>query len=321
MNLPTFLQQRRPDWKQLEALLRRVEGSGLGTLSELEAVEFGRLYRRTASDLNQARTFVTGDALAQYLNDLVARCYLVIYAKTRVDVWGFLVYLFWGYPAVFRRHARPMLLATVLFAAGTLLGFFASYFDPHTARSYLLPAEFPMIQPGDDSHSRAMTAGELSGFSAFLFTNNMSVSLVAFALGMTFGVGTAWLMFSNGILMGALAAVFLEAGHFLQFCTGILPHGVLEIPAVLIAGGAGFLLAQGMIRAHPWSRLDELARIGKEGLLLVTGCLPLLLAAAALEAGVARAPDWVLSSGLKLATAGVMGTLFVVYVLVFGAKR
>src|SRR5438105_2800661 len=104
MDLTTFLNQRRPDWRLLEEILRRVEGSGLASLGEEQAIEFGRLYRRAASDLNQAQTFVSGEATAQYLNDLVARCYLVIYAKTKVDLRGVVRYFVLGFPAVFRRN-------------------------------------------------------------------------------------------------------------------------------------------------------------------------------------------------------------------------
>jgi uncharacterized membrane protein SpoIIM required for sporulation len=116
-------------------------------------------------------------------------------------------------------------------------------------------------------------------------------------------------MFSNGVLMGALAAVFAEAGQLTAFATGVLPHGVLEIPACLIGGAAGFVLARGMIHARPWPRLEELAKSGKEALLLVAGCFPLMAVAAILEAGVARAPDWFLGSGLKLAVAGIVSGL------------
>ena len=59
--------------------------------------------------------------------------------------------------------------------------------------------------------SAVASTGELAAFSSLLFRNNMSVSLAAFALGMTFGIGTAWLLWYNGILMGVLAAVFLQA--------------------------------------------------------------------------------------------------------------
>jgi uncharacterized membrane protein SpoIIM required for sporulation len=318
MDLATFITKRRPEWRRLEHILSRVEGSGLRTLDDDQATEFGQLYRRAASDLNQAQTFVSGDDTVRYLNDLVARCYLVIYAKTKADPWGFLRYLVWGFPAVFRRQIRHVLLASAITAVGALFGFVVSLSDP-TSRSFLLPSDFPTIQPTDEEdQAGAASTGELAAFSSFLFRNNMSVSLMAFALGITFGIGTAWLLWFNGILMGALAAVFLEAGQFRAYLTGILPHGVLEIPAILIAGGAGFILAKAMIQARPWPRVQELAHAGKEALHLVAGCFPLLIVAAILEAGVARAPDRFLASGFKLAVAALFGVLFVIYVFVLG---
>lgn len=318
MDLATFIQERRPDWRKLEETLRLVEGSGLAALDDEQAVEFGRLYRRAASDLNRAQTFVSGDATVQYLNDLVARCYLVIYGKSKVDVGAVLRHLFWGFPAVFRRYLGPLLLATVLFAGGAGFGFVASYFDP-PSRAYLLPDDMPTIQPGKGGHEQS--SGEFTAFSSMLLTHNITVTLAVFALGMTLGVGTGWMLFLNGLLMGALGAVFVEAGAFGEFATGILPHGVLEIPACLIGGAAGFVLAQGVIRARPWPRLEELARAGKEALLLVSGCFPLLIVAGILEAGVARAPDWFLGSGFKLAVAGVFAVVFAVYTLLLGWGR
>ena len=320
MNLTAFITKRRPEWRQLEEVLRRVEGSGLGSLDEDQAIEFGQLYRRAASDLNQAQTFVSGDATVQYLNDLVARCYLVIYAKpTGRSPWAFWGYFVWGFPAVFRRHLRPVLLATAITMAGALFGFLVSYWDP-MAPSFLVPADFPTIQPSeeDEDVTAVASTGELAAFSSLLFRNNMSVSLAAFALGITFGIGTAWLLWYNGILMGVLAAVFLQAGQLRAFLTGVLPHGVLEIPAILIAGGAGFILAHGLIQARPWPRLQELTRAGKEALLLVAGCFPLLVIAAILEAVVARAPDRYLASGFKLAVAALFSLLFIMYVFLLG---
>src|SRR5438477_13103232 len=97
MDLTTFLNQRRPDWRRLEEILDRVEGSGLAVLDDEQAAEFGRLYRRASSDLNQAQTFVSGEATVQYLNDLVARCYLVIYSKTKVRPWAVVRHLVFGF--------------------------------------------------------------------------------------------------------------------------------------------------------------------------------------------------------------------------------
>src|SRR5262245_39147850 len=163
MDLATFLRQRRSEWRRLEAVLRRVEGSGLRSLDDAQAVEFGRLYRRAASDLNQAQTFVSGETTVQYLNDLVARCYLAIYARGKADPWGLVRYLVWEYPAVFRRHLGALLLATALFAGGTAVGFVAARFDP-AARTYLLPTDMPMIHPeaeGEGDAAPLQTTGEL----------------------------------------------------------------------------------------------------------------------------------------------------------------
>src|SRR5579871_1475672 len=211
MDLASFLQQRRPDWRRLEEILQRVEGSGLASLEDEQAVEFGRLYRRTASDLNQAQTFVSGEATERYLNDLVARAYLAIYGKTRIDVWGLVRYLLLGYPAVFRRYLPHFLLATLLFMAGGVFGYLASWYDKDVARAYLLPPR--TIRPTEEGADAGVPydTDVVTQFSGFLFTHNVSVTLFAFALGVTFGLGTAWMMFYNGVITGVLAAVFVEA--------------------------------------------------------------------------------------------------------------
>jgi uncharacterized membrane protein SpoIIM required for sporulation len=324
MDLTSFIQQRRPDWRRLEDLLRRVEGSGLRALDNAEAVEFGRLYRRSASDLNQAQTFVSGDSTVAYLNDLVARSYLVIYGRSKTDVRALLRHLFWGYPAVFRRYSRHVLLAVAIFLAGAVFGYVALYFDSDVAKAFLLPNTASMIRPGEEEDADLtppMSSGQIGLMTSFYFANNTSVCLITFALGMTFGVGTAYLLFTNGILLGGLAVIFVRAGQFTSFCAEVLPHGMVEIPAVFISGGAGFLLAQGMLRARPWPRLQELARTGKEALLLVSGCVPLLAAAAILEAGVARAPQGFLTNAFKLAVAAVVALLFATYVLLLGWRK
>jgi uncharacterized membrane protein SpoIIM required for sporulation len=322
MDLTTFIQARRGDWRRLEDVLARVEGSGLAMLDDEQAAEFGRLYRRAASDLNQAQTFVSGDTTVQYLNDLVARCYLVIYARTKFQLWGFVRYLLLGYPAVFRRYRWRFVLATAFFVGGILFGALAAYLEPNAAQAYLMPPNFPTIQPKEgEDHDPTMTTGQLGQLTTFYWTNNLRVCLVVFALGLTLGIGTAWVLFHTGLMTGVLAVVFANAGQFTSYCAELLPHGVVEIPAALISGAAGFLLAEAIFRARPWPRVEELARRGKQALLLVAGCIPLILAAAFLEAVVARAPAWLLGNSLKLAVAGVVALLFVAYLLLLGRGK
>src|SRR5262245_59628154 len=147
MNLAQFIDRRRPEWQRLETLLELVEGSGLSALDDEQAVEFARLYRRTASDLNQAQTFVSGDATVNYLNGLGARCYLLIHALSRIDLRAAARALFLYYPVVFRRYFRQFALATAALMLGAVFGFLASYLDPDVGRGYLLPNQEGMIQP------------------------------------------------------------------------------------------------------------------------------------------------------------------------------
>jgi uncharacterized membrane protein SpoIIM required for sporulation len=319
MDLATFIKQRQPQWQRLETLLQRVEGSGLKTLADDEAVEFGQLYRRAASDLNQAQTFVSGDTAVQYLNDLVARCYLVIYAKTRIDLWGLLRYLVWGYPAVFRRYFSYFLLAVAFFAAGTVLGTLAMMAEPEVARTFfIMPGSIqPTAEDGQDNEG-ALPSGWLAGGSMMYFAHNTSVSLIAFALGFTFGIGTAWLLVFTGVTLGALAVQFAQAGQFESFLAQIVPHGVLEIPAFLIASAAAFVLAQGLLQARPWSRMQELGRSGKKALWLFGGCVPLLAMAGFLEMVVARASEGVFANNFKLAVGAIFALLFLGYLLLLG---
>src|SRR5271163_2715716 len=129
MNLTQFLEQRRPQWQMLQGFLERVEGSGLRALGPNEAVQFATLYRRTASDLNQAQTFITGEGTVLYLNDLVARCYFLIHARKDPRLGTVLWRMVSRYPVVFRRCLPHFLLATALFVIGCVFGFAASYYD------------------------------------------------------------------------------------------------------------------------------------------------------------------------------------------------
>ncbi|HVS35340.1 MAG TPA: stage II sporulation protein M [Gemmataceae bacterium] len=337
MDLAAFLHDRRPSWKRLEELLERAESSSLASLNEDEAVELGNLYRRAASDLNQAQTFVSGDTTVRYLNDLVARTYLLVYGKTRIDLRAMLLFLFWGWPAVFRRYLPHFLIAVGLFVFGAVFGFLACFpwskdksavEAAHNGQTFLLPRDMKTIQPREEGQldpTQAQTADQVLGFSGFLFTHNLSVTLIAFALGVTLGIGTVWFMFENGLMLGVLGAVFLEAeqnrpghGYFMTFITGIVPHGVLELPACFIGGAAGLFLAQAMIRARPWPRREEMARLGQEAFLLVSGAVPLLAVAGLLEAGVARAPDWIFPTWVKLTVACAFAVVFLVYTLLLG---
>jgi uncharacterized membrane protein SpoIIM required for sporulation len=319
MNLDVFLNERQPHWRQFEELLYRVEGSSLKSLTDDQAILFGSLYRRTASDLNQAQSFVSSDEIVAYLNQLVARGYQIIYGAPP-NVPFYVVAARWlvGYAAVVRECMPFIALATLVFVLGSVVGFGFALADP-TFKECIIPEGFTHITP--HAEGPHLSGDDTASFSGQLFWNNSNVALRCFAFGLTFGIGTVAALFFNGLLIGVVAAEYWQAGEAVRFSAEVLPHGVLEIPAFLLAGGAGLMLGKAMIVARPWSRFEELIDQGKRAVQLTAGTIALLSVAAILEAGVARLPSHVLTNWAKLLVALIVGTVFLLYIMAVGRTR
>src|SRR3989442_14712068 len=110
-------------------------------------------------------------------------------------------------------------------------------------------------------------------------TNNLSVSFATFAMGITAGIGTIWMMIINGMLIGVIGAATWQAGMALQLWSFVAPHSVLELPAIFIAGGAGLEIARVMLFPGLLPRRESLARAGGRGARLFLGTIPLLVMA------------------------------------------
>jgi uncharacterized membrane protein SpoIIM required for sporulation len=119
--------------------------------------------------------------------------------------------------------------------------------------------------------------------SSAIMTNNISVSLATFALGITGGVGTVWMLLFNGLLLGVITAACLQAGMAGQLYSFVAPHGVLELPSIFIAGGAGLLMARGLLFPGFLPRKAALARDGATAVRLLLGVIPLLVIAGTIE--------------------------------------
>jgi uncharacterized membrane protein SpoIIM required for sporulation len=142
-------------------------------------------------------------------------------------------------------------------------------------------------------------------------TNNITVSLMAWALGLSFGIGTVWLMIFNGLMMGAISAACLRAGMLVPLLEFVVGHGSLELPAIWISGGAGLLMAQAILFPGRYRRGVELRLKGQTSVQIIVGIVPILLIAAAVEAFVS--PTEV--SGIAKALLGlVLGTALLAYI-------
>jgi len=327
LDLERFQAQAQPRWRDLESLLATLENRPDRRLNPAEGEQLQELYARVAADLNRVTHGALALELRQYLERLVARAYAELYyaPTTRSELWQPRRWLgiFTAFPETFRRQSRYFALAVLITLLGCTFGGLAVHYDPASV-DVLLPAEY-LRNPDERVHQeeqgkarhRPSTQTE-AAFSAQLITHNIQVALLAAALGVTFGIGTALLLFENGVLLGAVAVHYTQRGFGLFMTAWLLPHGVFEIPSILIAGQAGFFLARLLLHR----REDRNVRLSmREWLVLVAGLAMMLVWAGIMEAFFSQHHAPVLPYGFKVAVAAAELVLLTTYLLMVGRKE
>ncbi|MFN9812554.1 MAG: stage II sporulation protein M [Deltaproteobacteria bacterium] len=319
-----FLREREPHWHELEATLASVERSGARSLGTAGARRFAKLYRMVSADLVRARTELVDASVQDYLNDLVARAYRQVYAGTVGSGWSVLRFFALEFPALVRAERRAVALSAALFLAGGVVGAAGMALDPRAA-AVLVPEQHQAHTPGEriahDEGEGGHGSGEAAAFSSFLFTHNIQVSFLVFAMGITFGIGTSALMFYNGVPLGALAWQYHAAGHGLFFWAWILPHGIPEISEIVIAGAAGLILARGLLWPGRRTRRDALVHEAKVAVRLVVGGMPVLVLAGLIEGTISQLHAPLMPYWAKLLFALVVGTGLFTWLLRAGRTR
>ncbi len=283
MNIQRWIARREPNWQRLDALLRQVEKKGLKSLNSAKIRELASLYRSVAGDLARARTQGVGNTLVQSLQFLTTRGYSQIYQGSRKQEWqGVVKFYQWGLPAVVQQTFAYIALATGLFLLGGLIAWWYAWTDP-TFMSLIVPEN--MISQVRDRQELWM--GSIVGIeplaSSQIATNNLSVSFGAVAGGMTAGLYTTFLLFYNGLLIGAVATLVGQNNLAYPFWAFVFPHGSLELPAIFFAGGAGFLIGRAILFPGKYRRVDALKFYGSQAVQLVFGIVPMLLIAGLIE--------------------------------------
>ena len=327
LDLERFQAQARPRWRDLELLLAALESRPDRHLTPAEAEQLQELYAQAAADLNRVTHGALAHELRQYLERLVARAYAELYyaQPTRSEIWQPRRWLriFTAFPETFRRHARYFAFAVLITLLGCALGGLAVRYDPASV-DVLLPADY-LRNPSQRVHEEEQGQGRHldsaqteAAFSAQLIRHNIEVALLAAALGVTFGIGTALLLFENGVLLGAVAVHYTQQGFGLFMTAWLLPHGVFEIPSILIAGQAGFYLARLLLRRREDRNVRQSMR---EWLVLVAGLAMMLVWAGLMEAFFSQHHAPVLPYGFKVAVAAAELVLLTVYLLMIGRRE
>lgn len=283
MNIQRWISRREPNWQRLDILLRQLEKKGLKSLQAGEIRELASLYRSVTADLARARTQQVGNTLTQSLQSLTTRAYTQIYQGSRRQEWQAVVEFYrWGLPAVVQQTFAYITAATAVFLLGALMAWWYAWQDP-TFVSLIVPES--LISQVRDQHKLWM--GSIVGIeplaSSNITINNLSVSFGAICGGFTAGISTTFLLWFNGLLIGALATLVGQNNLAYPFWAFVFPHGSLELPAIFFAGGAGFLLAKAIVFPGKYRRPDALKFYGSQAAQLVFAIVPMLIIAGTIE--------------------------------------
>lgn len=311
-----FINAKRTNWQQLEQLLSKAQSARLAALSAEELSELGRLYRQATSDLAVARRDFPQHRVTEFLNGLVGRAHGTIY-RNEATTWSRLRdFVLLTFPQVWRATLPFTLVAFLFFAVPALIAAIVAYNQP---------AQVGLIFPGGEYLAEQIKNKEewwleinnsRSGNAALIASNNILVTIQAFAGGMLLGLLTIYAMVNNGLLLGVIGGLSALYGFSDRLWGFVAAHAAIELSVIFFAGGAGLQLAWAILHPGLLTRGAALRMAAQRAIVIMIGCVPLLLIAGTIEAFISpsQLPLWV-----KLAVS--LGTGLALYSYLVGVGR
>lgn len=281
MDLKAFIKQHRRDWELLEQTAKELAKSRRSLTPE-RVQQFEVLYRKAVNQLSFSQTYFPKEEVTYYLNELVSRAHNLLY-RDQATTSLYQIKQFFGKTFVYLliEQRRFVVVAFLLFLLGAIGSFLAVMSNPLHLYSILPGAIASKVDPTHLGQGNQFI--DSAGMSAQIMTNNIQVAILAFAGGVTCGAATIYLLINNGIMIGALAALFWQSHKFYEFWAYIVPHGMIELTAIFIAGGAGLLMGFRLLVPGPYSRAYQLKHQALRSVQLFLGTVPLFIIAGTIE--------------------------------------
>jgi uncharacterized membrane protein SpoIIM required for sporulation len=282
MNEIVFIDTNKKSWERLAKI---VDGLDKGSISE--TVE---LYLQAADDLAYARTHYPESRINTHLNALVLNAHRIIYKNNYGNWSNFKAYWTTEIPLAIYRHRFKMLAAFAVFLVSILIGWFSSSVDSSFVRLILGDSYVNMTLDNIEQGDPMAVYRDMHQSNMFLNigVNNIRVAFLAFMLGIFTSVGTSLIILFNGVMVGAFFYFFYERGIAALAWSTIMIHGSLELSAIAIAGGAGYVLGHSFLFPGTYTRMHALVRGAADGVKIMIALVPVFIAAAFLESYMTR---------------------------------
>lgn len=274
-----FIKVNSDTWKELENFSVRINKKGIKALSSMEVKQFLHIFRKCSHHLAYARTHYPKSNIVIYLNSLLGKCQSYIYAVKKGSFRQFIKYIGYDFPEFLKENRIYILISFGFFAFGLILSLMLVLINTDYANIFLPQSTVMGVKSGH-------TGGGQWNYplmSSTIMINNITVSLKAFVFGITLGLGTIYVLFYNGAVLGSLTALIYLYGKPLNYWSLILPHGVFELTAIFISGAAGLIIAKSILIPGEYTRKNSLIAGAKKSVSMILGVIVMLVIAGIIE--------------------------------------
>ncbi|AUC80930.1 stage II sporulation protein M [Lacinutrix sp. Bg11-31] len=316
MREASFVKQNKEKWIAFEKSLHNNIKINPDTLASY--------YIQLTNDLAYAQTYYPESKTLSYLNSLASQAHQKIYI-TKKETSNKIV-SFWKYefPLFFKQYHKTLLYTFLFFMAAVVIGAVSTLNDDSFVRLILGDAYVNMtIENIEKGEPMAVykSSGEIGMFLGITI-NNIRVGIFAFAMGILFSVGTIYVLFSNGIMLGAFITFFYNHG-VLEKTSTVWLHGTIEISVIVIAGCAGLVMGNSFLFPKTYSRRVSFMKGAKDGLKIMVSTFPFFIIAGFIEGFITRYGDnmhWVISYSIILASVALISYYYIFYPILLNRK-
>jgi uncharacterized membrane protein SpoIIM required for sporulation len=313
-----FREQVERETVSLELDLKLLEAGG-----QVDAVGFAARYRLLCERLAIANHRGYGADLSSFLNDLALRSHAQLYRHAAAGDRDDLAEHVLAFPRALRAHARSQLTSLALFLAPAIGAYLTILASPDLVHHFMDLDQAremeAMYDPQSAHFLKTREAGDDLTMFGFYIYNNISIALRTFASGLVFGLGSAFFVFYNGLVLGSVAGHLVHVGSSATFFPFVIGHGALELPALVIAGGTGLALGHAILSPGEHTRVESLQRAARAAVPIVYGFTSMLLGAAFLEAF--WSSKHILGDTVRYAVGAGLWVAVLAYLLGAGRKR
>jgi len=312
MTEAAFIKANLQRWQNFEAILKNPSGKNPDKLKTL--------YLQLTDDVAYAETYFSDGEITAYLHNLAGQVHKRVYRNQKNQGKRFADFWVKEVPAVCYHHRKQLRYAFLIFSISILVGVFSAQQDQSFVRLILGDGYVAMTDENiakNDPMAVYKNMGQTDMFFAITF-NNVRVSFLAFAFGLLSAFGTGFVLFQNGVMVGAFHFYFYQKGLFLTSFLTIWIHGTLELSAIVIAGAAGMIMGNGLFFPGSYPRLESFTRAAKDAVKLAVGLVPIFITAGFLESFITRQTE--MHIAYKLLIIGGSAFFIIFYFVIYPQK-